>query len=77
MLVKFEQNRIVLNTRNFELPEKKKKNRVFKIIFWQSVDAILEMFLLLKLLFNAKLVIRRLPFFSVPKITAPRHVWPG
>ena len=42
--------------------------------FWQSVDAILEDFLLLKQLFDAKLLIQRLSSFSVPKITIVRHV---
>ena len=41
MLVKFEQNRMVQTTRNFELFDKK-KNRFFKKHFLQSVDAILE-----------------------------------
>ena len=39
MLVKFEQNRMVQTTRNFELFD---KNRVFYKYFWQRVDAILE-----------------------------------
>ena len=37
MLVKFEQNRMVRITQNFELFDKKMINH-----FWQSVDAILE-----------------------------------
>ena len=40
MLVKYEQNRTVQTTRNFELFDK--KNRVFYNHFWQRVDAILE-----------------------------------
>ena len=36
MLVKFEQNRTVQTTRNFELSD---KNRVFDNHFWQRVDA--------------------------------------
>ena len=39
MRVKFEQNRMVQTTRNFELFY---KNRGFYIHFWQRVDAILE-----------------------------------
>ena len=37
MLVKFEQNCVVVTTQNFELFDKKMVNH-----FWQSVDAILE-----------------------------------
>ena len=40
MLVKFEQIRIVQTSWNFELFDQ--KLRLFKIIFLQSVDAILE-----------------------------------
>ena len=39
MPVKFEHNRMVQTTRNFELFDKK---RVFYNHFWQSVDAIVE-----------------------------------
>ena len=39
MLVKFEQNRMVQTTRNFELFDKK---RVSYNHFWQRVDSILE-----------------------------------
>ena len=39
MLVKFEQNRMVQATQNFELFDKK---LVFYNHFWQRVDAILE-----------------------------------
>ena len=43
-IVKFEQNRMVQNTRNFELFDKKqnKKKRVFYNHFWQRVHVILE-----------------------------------
>ena len=41
MLVKFEQNRMVQGTRNFELFDKKKTG-FFKNLSWQSVDTILE-----------------------------------
>ena len=67
MLVKFEQNRIVQTIIFFFL-----KKRL--TIFWQSVDAILKTFLWLKQLFDAKILIQRLSPFSVPKITALRHV---
>ena len=40
MLVKFEKNRMVQTTRNFEFYWQKKK--VFYNHFWQRVDAILE-----------------------------------
>ena len=39
MLVKFEQNRMVQTTQNFELFD---KNKVFWNNFWQSDGAILE-----------------------------------
>ena len=44
--------------------------------FWQSVDAILEYVSVAKKMFNAKVLIKRLPSFSVPKITVIRHVKP-
>ena len=71
MLVEFEQNRMVQTTRKFELFDKK---RVFKNLFWQSVDAILEHVSVTKTIFNAKLLISRLLSFSVPKITVVWHV---
>ena len=40
MLVKFEPNRMIETTQNFELFDKKKT--VFDNHFWQSADAILE-----------------------------------
>ena len=40
MLVEFEQNHMVLTTRNFELIDKKKTR--FYSHFWQIVDDILE-----------------------------------
>ena len=47
--------------------------------FWQSADNILEdmMFLWLKQVFDAKLLIYRLSSFSVPKITVVHHVYLG
>ena len=60
MLVKFEQNRMVQTTRNFELFDKKKHFFLKPFLtkrwrnFWKT-------FLWLKRLFNAKLLISRLP----------------
>ena len=42
MLVKFEQNRMVQTTRNFELLDKKTEVFFFYKHFWQRVDAIFE-----------------------------------
>ena len=42
MIVKFEQNRMVQTTRNFELFDQKKKGFFFYNHFWQRVDAIME-----------------------------------
>ena len=72
MLVKFE-NGMVQTLRNFELFDKKpgfKKYTNFekaKTPFWKAL-------LWLNQLFNAKLMICRLPYFSVPKITVIWHV---
>ena len=47
--------------------------------FWQSVDAILEHVSVAKTnakVFDAKVLIKRLPSFSVPKITVIRQVKP-
>ena len=45
--------------------------------FWQSVDAILEyVSVAKKKMFDAKVLIKRLPSFSVPKITVIRYVKP-
>ena len=65
MLVKFEQNRMVETTWNFELFEKK---NVFLNYFWQSVGAILVHVSVAEIMFNAELLISRLPLVSVPKI---------
>ena len=69
MLVKFEQNRIVLTTQRVVLFDKKWLTMFDKVLtpFWKT-------FLWLKQLFDAKLLIQRLSSFSVPKITALRHV---
>ena len=45
------------------------KTGFFKIHFWRSVDAILEDVSVAETSFNAKLLISRLPSFSVSKIT--------
>ena len=68
MLVKFEQNRMVWTVQNFELFDK--NGQPFdKVLtpFW-------KMFLWLKQMFDAKLLIWRLSSFSVPKITVVQHV---
>ena len=72
MLVKFEQNRMIQTTRNFDLFDE--KPGFFKTIFDKALTQFWKMFLWLKQLFNAKLSISRLPSFSVPKITVVRHV---
>ena len=76
MLVKFEQNRKVQTTRNFKLfdqkKKKKKKGGVFITILDNELTPFWKTFLLLKLLFNAKLLIQR--SISVSKITALRRL---
>ena len=69
MLVKFEQNRMVQTIRNFEVFDKKWLTIFYKVLtpFWKT-------FLWLKQLFDATQLIKRLPSFSVPKITVVRHV---
>ena len=77
MLVKFEKkNRMVRTKRIFELfdKKKKKKERFFITILEKELTPFWKTFLGLKLLFNAKLLIKRLSSFSVPKITALRHL---
>ena len=70
MLVKFEQNRMVLNMQNLELFGKKMVNH-----FGESVDAILEDVILWhKQLLDAKVLIERLSSFIVPKIRVVRQV---
>ena len=41
--------------------------------YWQSVDAILEDMSVAETMFDAKLLIQRLPCFSVPKVKVVRH----
>ena len=66
MLVKFEQNCIVQTTRNFELFDKNPS--ILKTIFDKALTPFWNAFLWLKQLFNAKLLISRLPSFSVQKL---------
>ena len=79
MLVKFKQTRMVQTTQNFELldkkekKKKKKKKQGFKTISDKALTSFWKMFLELKQLFNANLLISRLPSFSVPKITLVRY----
>ena len=73
MLVKFEENRMVQTTRNFELFEKKKRKSFLKTIFDKALTPFWKTFLSLKQLFNSKLLISRLPSVSVPKIALVRH----
>ena len=49
------------------------KNRFFKTIFDKAMTPLWKTFLQLKQLFNAKLLIFRLPSFSGPKSTVVRH----
>ena len=51
-----------------------RKTGIFWNHFWQSVGAILEDVSVAETIFNAKLVISRLPSFSVLKITVVRHM---
>ena len=70
MLVKFEtKNRMVQIIQNFELFYKKWLTIFDKMLmpFWKT-------FLWLKQLFDATQLMKRLPSFSVPKITVVRHV---
>ena len=67
--VKFQQNRMVRTIQNFALFDKK-----WLIIFDKVLTPFWETFLWPKQLFDAKILIQRLSSFSVPKITAFRHV---
>ena len=71
MLAKFEHYRVIRTRWNFELSDKKASTIFDKVStpFW-------NMFLLLKEMFDAKGLIKRLPSFSVPKITVIRQVKP-
>ena len=73
MLVKFEQICIVQTTRNCDLFDHKKKKKS-KTIFDKALTPFWKMFQSLKQLFNALLLIWRLPSFNIPKITVVRHV---
>ena len=68
MLVEFEQNRMVKTTRNLELFDKNRFKKKPKNILDKALTPFWKTFLLLKQLFNAKLLIYRLPSFSVPKL---------
>ena len=69
MLVKFEQNRMVQNTRNFELFDKKPGFfKPFLTKRWRH----LEYISVAETIFNAKLLIPKLPSFSVQKITVTK-----
>ena len=65
VLVKFEQNRTVQTTRNFELFVK--KTGFFISIFDKELTPFLKTFVSLKLLFNAKLLIIRTIIFQCSK----------
>ena len=75
MLLKFEQNLMIQSTRHFELFMKKKqtKNRFSKTIFDKALAIFWKTFPWLKQLFNAKLMISRLPSVSVSKLTLVQH----
>ena len=68
IVVNFKQNRIVRTIKNFELFDKK------LITFWQSIDAILDDFLVTEKMLDATLSIQRLSSFSLPKSTVIRYV---
>ena len=50
------------------------KHRIFKTIFNKVLSSFWKTFLYLKQFFNDTLLISRLSFFSVPKITVVQHV---
>ena len=71
MLVKFEQNRMAETTQYLEhLIEK----YVFLTIFDKALTPFLEDVSVAETIFNAKVLIYRLPSLSVPNITVVRHV---
>ena len=63
MPVKFEQNRMVTITQTFELLDRK-----VLTIFDKAIDAILEDISVDETIFDAELLIWRLPSFSVPNL---------
>ena len=71
MLTNFEANRMIQIVINVELFDKK---QVFKKHFWQLLMPFCKTFLYLQQLFDGKLLIGRLPFFSVLKIMVVQHV---
>ena len=70
MLVKFEQNRMVRKYWKYTkfFASQKQTNH-----FWQSVDAILKDVSVAETI-DSKLLIWKLPSFSIPKITVVWHV---
>ena len=69
--VKFEQNHMVRNKRNFDFD---RKPGFLKAIFDKELTPFWKTFVEMKQLLNAKLLISRLPSFIVPNITVVRHV---
>ena len=72
MLVKFEQNQMVRNMQNFELCDR--KPGFLELFFVKAFTPFWKTFLKLKQLLNTKLLICRLPSFSVPNIAEVRHM---
>ena len=68
-LAKFEHYRIILTRWNVQIFGQKGV-----IYFQQTVDAIVEIFLSLNQSFDAKILIKRLPSFSVLKFTVIRRM---
>ena len=78
MLVKFEQNRMVRNIESIHkivcfLKTNKQTKKRFLNHFWQSVDAILKDVSVAETI-DSKLLIWKLPSFSIPKLTVVWHV---
>ena len=70
-LAKFEHYRVIRTRWNFELFDKKAST-----IFDKASTPFWNMFMYLKQMFDAKVLIKRLPSFSVPKIILIWHVKP-
>ena len=68
MLVKFEQNRMVQTTKDFEFFDKK------SLAIEKVVDAVLGDVSVTVSFFHAKLLIQRPQSSSVPEVTVVRHV---
>ena len=76
-IVKFKPNRLVQTTQILSFLKKKtkqkqKQKQKQKTIFDKALTPFWKTFLQLKQWFNAKLLISRLPSFSVPKLTIER-----